>query len=819
MDLSNPRWHQFLIDKVIAPLSRQGYAGIFLDTLDSYQMVVHGSKQQRQQQGLVQFVTKVHQHFPKLKMILNRGFEVVTDVHAMIHGVVAESLFRTWNPKTGRYHRVAQADQQWLAHRLTEIKQSFHLPIYVIDYVPTNDRVLARATARQISQLGFSPWVSNPAMDMLGVSTIEIAPRRILLLYDGQEGEIAYSEAHRFLAAPLEYLGFVIDYRDVREALPAETVRGRYAGVVAWFSDDTMKYPRRYMRWLRKQIHDGVKVALLHSFGMKPSKAFLKLLGLQEVDGKIKKPIHIVHRDHMAQMEARPRPLKRGLMPVHSISAENQVHEQIVDQRGKTMDVIVTGKWGGVALAPYVVEHEIDEHARWRLDIFSFLQTALQLPAMPRFDTTTENGARLLMTHIDGDGAASYAEMPGSPLAIQVIRDQVLKKYRLPATVSVITSEFESQGLYPKRAPAMQRIARTIFRLPYVEIASHTYSHPFDWWEAEHGLVSQRHAHAYLPIPGYQFSLRQEIVGSVDFINRELAPKHKRVKVMLWSGNALPSERAIAMADQQGLRNLNGGNTVVTRDNRSLTDVSSMFRPVGQRIQVYAPTMNENIYTNNWTKPFYGFRRVIETFKLTESPRRLKPIDIYYHFYSGSKFASLAALQHVYDWSLKQDTLPIWVSEYADKVIAYTRAVVARTADGTWLLQAPAALRTVRLDRALGWPDLRTSQGVIGVRDVKQGRYLHLSPAGRLGRYRLRLVSHKPHTAYLVRANAIVDQWHARSGAITVRMHGAVPIEMSMNRACHIRFAGRDVAAVKRGSFYHLALHVKDTGHAVLTCR
>ena len=46
--------------------------------------------------------------------------------------------------------------------------------------------------------------------------------------------------------------------------------------------------------------------------------------------------------------------------------------------------------------------------------------------------------------------------------------------------------------------------------------------------------------------------------------------------------------------------------------------------------QVFAPNQNENVYTNEWRGPFYGFERVIETFEFTETPRRLKPINIYF---------------------------------------------------------------------------------------------------------------------------------------------------------------------------------------------
>ena len=47
--------------------------------------------------------------------------------------------------------------------------------------------------------------------------------------------------------------------------------------------------------------------------------------------------------------------------------------------------------------------------------------------------------------------------------------------------------------------------------------------------------------------------------------------------------------------------------------------------------------------------------------------------------------------------------------------------------DGAWSIKGLVGMRTLRLDPALGWPDLSRSVGVAGVRDLPQGRYVHLS--------------------------------------------------------------------------------------------
>jgi len=813
MDLSNKHWQNFIVDHLVKGLVEKSYTGIFLDTLDSFHIVAKTPQQIHQQkQGLIQIIQQLHQRFPALKLLLNRGFDVVDDVHGMVDGVVVESLFQTWNTDTATYQAVDQEEQTWLLKKLSAIKEHDQLPVYVIDYVAPNKPALARQTAQKIIDAGFIPWVSTPELDSLGVSRFEIVPRKVFVLYDSKGTELAYTQAHRYLASPLEYMGYIVEYIDIRQALPSFPLLGRYAGIVAWFDAGATDAPVSTKKWLTDQINAGVPVAFLNDFGFEPDTQFLKHLGLKFSTTEIKAPVLITYKDALGHMEEEPRALSRGLLPIMAVKSDVHVHESVEDMNHTRIDTIVTAPWGGMALAPYVFDKHLDGNALWRLNIFKFLKQALHLPPMPVFDVTTENGSRLLMTHIDGDGIASYADMANRPLAIKVIYDEILRKYPWPATVSVITSEIEKTGLYPHRATEMQNVARKIFALDNVEIASHTYSHPFDWSQA--GKTKT----ANLYIPGYKYSLKQEIFGSVNFINQNLAPKNKQVGVFLWSGNALPSEKALAMVKSIGLRNMNGGNTTESHSHPSLTNVSSMMRPVGKQLQVYAPIMNENVYTNEWTKPYYGFSRVVQTFKMTDLPRRLKPIDIYYHFYSGSEYASLNALKGVYDWTLKQQVLPLWVSEYVDKVEAYTHATSARYLDGGWLLYAPKSLKTIRIDKAMGWPNLSNSQGVAGMIDLPQGRYVSLTGLDH-GVYYLNFQRKQTSQAYLLQANATIKQWDVSMGEIQFRLKGHMPITFTMSQQCDLILGKHRYHSKQVKGVYQFNLKTKDTGHATLKCR
>jgi polysaccharide biosynthesis protein PelA len=169
-DLTQPGWRKYLIEQRMAMLWESGYTSFFLDTLDSYQIVVKTPAEQlAQARALVEIIRAMHQRFPGVKLLLNRGFEVLPEVGPLAVGLVAESLFQSWNPVTREYDSVSDKERGWLLARLNQARIRYALPITVIDYVPADKPELARETAKRITALGFASWVANPGLDMLAL--------------------------------------------------------------------------------------------------------------------------------------------------------------------------------------------------------------------------------------------------------------------------------------------------------------------------------------------------------------------------------------------------------------------------------------------------------------------------------------------------------------------------------------------------------------------------------------------------------------------------------------------------------------------------
>lgn len=812
MDLANPGWRAFLMRRADELLSR-GFQGFFLDTMDSYQLFATTDEaRQRQQQGLITFIASLKAKHPNIQLIANRGFEVLPSIAQYLDVIAAESLFARWH--SGTYQAVPENDRAWLLGQLTNAQSRYGLEALSIDYVEPGKREDARQVAAAIAAKGIIPWVSTPALDQLGVGLEEVFPRDILLLFDSSNGRaIQYSLVHRLVAMPLEYQGYVPRYLDLaKEPLPAGNLAGRYAGVVSW--NQAPITPVNWSDWLGLQKDNGVPVVLLGNFGDGTSPQLLQDMGLERTaytPGRMK----IFADENLVGFERPPNP-RVDFLPssFRSTSDEHEIILAYTDAKGVELAAVGITPWGGFGVTHGLIDSGPEEILNWIVDPFKFLKKALRLADLPQPDVTTQTGRRIVTSHIDGDALPSWAEMPGRRLGAQVLFEEIIKPGNYPHSISIVEAEMNALPQVADRRIRMTGLMRQMFREDNVQLATHTYSHPFKWDLLKEGMESGTYN---LNIPGYQYSIEREIDGSIDFIERELAPPGKKVEVVFWSGNAIPDEAMLARVEELGLQNINGGSTIISESRPWLDLVSPMVRTVGNYEQIYAPIMNENVFTNDWTGPFDGFRHVVESFQLTEFPRRLKPISIYYHFYAGTKIASLRSMHEVYDWTYSQDIAPMFITGYTKRVGEFRRAQVSRSIDGWWQVSGLKQAQSIRWLNRAGSIDVASSTGVAGQRRLHDGLYIHPTS---MGPAKFRLSETNQRVPELVSSNGQIKSWSRNGRSVSFHIEADVPVQLIMKNASGCTLSG------PRGSLdgkqtqagLEFTFTQKDTGNVSLRC-
>jgi hypothetical protein len=571
-------------------------------------------------------------------------------------------------------------------------------------------------------------------------------PRQVLCLYDSTGNHTADSNVRVHLESVLNYLGLLAVYSDVNRPLPTDAELQNVRGVLTWWTGSRMKHSRDYWRWIAHQPVMGRKVVILGNLGATDSvpvetvNAGLRSLGLTyrgRESGNVAQ-IEILKKTEMVEFERTIGQEIRWFVEIHADPGQ----EVFLRVRRKDLpdcesDLVVVGPSGGFAWITLDEDSALHRQAWW-LNPYAFLSKAFQVDRLPKPDLTTAMGRRIFFSTIDGEGLAQPVQ-PGprvGRLSGEVVRDEFLRRIDLPVTASVIAADLDEHA----------DLARSIFSLPNVEVASHGYYHPLDWGEKT--LADPQ-----------KFDLRRDIVEATHRIE-EVSPKP--VRVFLWTGDSRPPPEAIALTDSLGLANLDGSDADVPRDADSSADLGPASVENGGRTQFSARSPSENEFTDLWSRDFFAARNVLSTYRWTESPRRLTPIRVAFHYYLVQQPSGESALREIFDWVGTQEIFPLTASEYVAWIRGFNSAQVEEPKPGLWRISHYGACRTIRFDLEEAQVDLSRSTNVLGFRRSPQGLYVHL---GEGDRAEVALGAPDPAIPYVVQANGFLEK-----GRIVARM-------------------------------------------------
>ena len=755
VDLGGSEWRDFVLQDLAPEIINRGFDGIFLDTMDAVEMLMgqFPDRATEFREGLIRLVKDLRLAFPEKRIVVNRGFAVMDELLNVVDGVMVESVFGSFDHGSGAFLSVPETQTKAILNLVRPI-QSAGKDVYVLDYANPNEPALGQSISQKASDLGFHTFVSTPVLDGVSVAPLRKMPRKVLVLYgnDPSAGPWAPripSDSSTFLTLHMcfEWLGIEVEYFNAFQNAFRLDPSGEY---IAILTDQTLVVPSRheqvFVDSVIKAKEAGVKLLFAGHIpisGWVQTQRLFTTLGIRGTGDLV--PSIASQRLLKKDPEIMDFKERVRLVPFNNLDLQGPADADVslsvechtLEEKKLVYDAVFSASWGGIMFEPYLFFTRPNFDDLWLLDPFKFLSKALDLAEFPVPDTTTRDGMRLFYSHIDGDGFANISEVDPNRRSSEIVRDFILTQYPFPITYSVIEAEVEAISMLQKSdtAPELREIARSIFALPNIQVASHSYSHPFFWIDDDprQAVYDSRH----LPLKNnYRFSLDREIKGSIDYINRELVPDGKKVELFLWSGNCRPSVEAMKKTSDLGVLNMNGGDTLISTAKPSLSFVSPRTLYWDGALQILAANQNENVYTHDWTGPYFGmYSKVIDTFEKTELPIRLKPVNVYFHNYCGDKPDGLQSLLTVFDWVKNQALHSVTARQYAEIAKDSRFTSIYQRRPDHFVIVNEGDLRTFRLRGTDLVPDLARSSGVVGYADHEGFRYLHTD-----GRRRVELV-------------------------------------------------------------------------------
>ena len=596
---------------------------------------------------------------------------------------------------------------------------------------------------------------------------------------------------HVTLEMPLNHLGLNITYYDIRNPLPKLSSHDNFCGILVSFHTDTqIDDPRSFIDWCIEAMDSGKKLILMNNVGFLSdingaftsidlqNKLFERLGFTKSEDWIEYSPSYqILHQDKVLfPFEKKyPQPLPGFYQTrIYDFSVKPQLRVGIPGKHDTEADLIIISPSGGFVSQYFSntfdkVLFDIDPRSiGWYFDPFRFFELIFNLSKQPIPDTTTLAGKRIYCATCHGDNwntTTTLEEYEGKNISCaEVILEKIVKPYPdLPVSIGVVAADVDPQWVGKK---ASQEVARKTFELPQVEAASHTYSHPFEWgffrtgqpekeidflylypqrtWKNSYlSWLRSKYYRMFKPeeleknklkwgyiIPrayaNHPFDLKQEIFGSIAYVN-QFAPPNNQVKLLIWSGDSRPWDTVLEMVYEAGVKSYGGGTVRLDEAKPSYLFVYPLGRKPGGFFQTYSAANSEDDYTDNWSDHFYGFKYVVSTLKNTESPRRIKPILLYYHSYSGQFQSSVDAVISNIEFIKTQHIIPLKTTRYCEIAEGFVSTQIESMGPNKWKFYHRNGLQTIRFDGAESLIVNPTeSLGVIGWTWFQESLYVYL---------------------------------------------------------------------------------------------
>lgn len=168
IDIRRSEWQKMVIETLIPALLKNGFNGIFIDTLDS--PLALEEENPRYYAGMkraaVHLIKSIRKRYPSLPIMVNRAYEILPEIAPHITMQLGESVYTDYDPDTKTYGPVKEQDYRQQVELLQHAKRiNPQLTVFTLDYWNPSDRAGIKHIYDIQRKNGFYPYVSTVLLD------------------------------------------------------------------------------------------------------------------------------------------------------------------------------------------------------------------------------------------------------------------------------------------------------------------------------------------------------------------------------------------------------------------------------------------------------------------------------------------------------------------------------------------------------------------------------------------------------------------------------------------------------------------------------
>ncbi|MBU6382788.1 MAG: endo alpha-1,4 polygalactosaminidase [Verrucomicrobia bacterium] len=170
VDIRNPFWKRYVLKTAIPVLLSQGFTGIFLDQVDvSIDLETRNPTQfSGMKKAAIDLIRDIRKYFPKIKLMLNRGYEILPQIGRWIDYELAETLYTFYDVNTQTYQVRSKEEYDWQLQQLQAAHKQFpRLVLFSLDYWDPTDRTMIDKIYEIELQHFLRPYVATIHLDKI----------------------------------------------------------------------------------------------------------------------------------------------------------------------------------------------------------------------------------------------------------------------------------------------------------------------------------------------------------------------------------------------------------------------------------------------------------------------------------------------------------------------------------------------------------------------------------------------------------------------------------------------------------------------------
>ena len=164
VDLRNALWVKRVVEELVPAILQKGFDGIFMDTLDNAETLEERDpiKYEGMKQAAIDLVKAIRQNYPQIKIMMNRGFQLLPQLTSVIDMEMGEVIYTQYDFQKKKYLLQPLEEHKYYVKTLKEAqKANPSLKVFTLDYWDkTKTQEISNIYKKQRED-GFIPYVAT----------------------------------------------------------------------------------------------------------------------------------------------------------------------------------------------------------------------------------------------------------------------------------------------------------------------------------------------------------------------------------------------------------------------------------------------------------------------------------------------------------------------------------------------------------------------------------------------------------------------------------------------------------------------------------